>query len=121
VFRSPASRHPAREGLSTYNAVVGPHTAFPGAKGITFKQITDGASRTVLFVDVDDDHAEIWTKPGGLPFDGKDLPEGLGGQFPEGISSAWCDGHIQMLENPPVDDAALRAILTIDGGEPVNW
>jgi hypothetical protein len=121
IFRSPASRHPARTGLSTYNAVVGPSTAFPGAKGITFKQITDGSSNTVLFVDVDDDHAEIWTKPGGLPFDGKELPAGMGGQFPEGVTAEFCDGHNQVLANPPVNDETLRAMLTIDGGEPVNW
>jgi hypothetical protein len=121
VFRSPASRHLASKGLSTYNVFVGPHTAFPGAKGITSKQITDGDARTIMFVDVDDDHAEIWTKPGGLPFDGEELPQGMGGQFPDGISAAWCNGALQILTNPPVNDEAMRAILTIDGGEPVNW
>jgi len=119
MFRSPASRHPAREGLSTYCAVVGPHTAFPGKEGITWKQLTDGSSKTVLFVDVDDDHAEIWTKPGGLPFDGEKLPDGMGGQFPEGIFAAFCDGHYKLLTNPPIEEAMLRALFTIDGGEPI--
>jgi hypothetical protein len=121
MFRSPASRHPASEGLSTYREVVGPHTAFPGDKGITWKQLADSSTQTVLVVDVDDEYAQIWTKPGGLPFDAEKLSEGMGGQMPEGISAAFCDGHFQLLKNPPVDEKMLRALLTIDGGEPIEW
>lgn len=121
MFRSPASRHIASEGLATYREVVGPHTAFPGDKGITWKQLVDGSSNTILFVDVDDDHAQTWTKPGGLPFDAEKLSEGMGGQFPKGIQANFCDGHFQVLTNPPVDEKMLRALLTIDGAEPLNW
>jgi hypothetical protein len=121
VFRSPASRHVASDGLSTYREVVGPNTALQGGKGLTWKQLVDGSSNTVLVVDVDDEHAQIWTKPGGLPFDAQPLSAGMGGQFPEGIMAAFCDGHFSLLKNPPVDEKMLRALFTIDGGELVNW
>ena len=35
----------------------------PGGKGMTIKEVSDGLSNTIMGVEVDDDHADVWTKP----------------------------------------------------------
>ena len=61
VFTSPGSK--AGVGKATYQVVIGEHTAFPGREGTSFKQFTDGTSKTILVVEVDDAH-DTWRSQG---------------------------------------------------------
>ena len=63
-----ALRRPARTG-----------TVFRGAEPVSIKEITDGTSNTIIFVDAGDDRAVTWTKP-----DDWDVPPDADGPF-EGI------------------------------------
>jgi prepilin-type processing-associated H-X9-DG protein len=119
VFRCPASRFRQEQGLSTYRVVSGEGTVFPGREGIPFKEIKDGTSNTIMLVEVDDDHAVIWTRPEGLPFDPQNPARGLGGQFEGGFNAAFCDGSVQFLKLP-ADKENLRRMLLRADGEPVS-
>ena len=78
VFRSPASKHDPQTGLTVYREVTGEQTVFPGREGLEFKQVTDGLSNTILYVEVDDQHAVVWTKPEGLPYNAENPGAGFG-------------------------------------------
>ena len=67
VYRSPNST--GKPGMSNYLGVSGADGVFvrpqPGQKlGTQFAQITDGTSNTIMTVEVPDESAVIWTKPG---------------------------------------------------------
>ena len=119
TYRSPASKHREKQGLSTYRVVSGEETVFPGREGIPFKEIKDGTSNTIMIVEVDDEHAAIWTKPEGLPFDPANPAKGLGGQFKGGFNTAFCDGSVRFIEKTIAPDK-LRGLLTRAGGEVVS-
>jgi hypothetical protein len=119
-FVCPASGHDQSSGLSTYRVVVGEGTTFPGARGIEFKEITDGTSNTIMAVEVDDQHAVIWTKPEGLPYNEENPLEGIGGQFPGGFNAASCDGAVHFIEQT-IDTQKFRLLLLRADGNPVDW
>ncbi len=118
VFRCPASKLKQKQGLATYRVVSGEGTVFPGREGIPIKEIKDGTSNTIMFVEVDDEHAVIWTKPEGLPFDPKNPAKGLGGQFKGGFNVAMCDGSVRFTSKN-IDPGILRLLLLRNDGKPV--
>ncbi len=81
-------------------------------------QCTDGTSGTLLIVEAGT--AVPWTKPEDLPYDpDKPLPA-LGGVFEDGCVAAFADGSCRFLTHD-VDEATIRALITRNGGEPVEW
>ena len=53
-----------------------------------------------MTVEVDDEHAAIWTKPEDLQFDPKDPTEGLGRFYKDGFNLGFCDGSVHYLTWP---------------------
>ncbi|MCA9234515.1 MAG: DUF1559 domain-containing protein [Planctomycetales bacterium] len=119
VFRCPASHHRAASGLATYREVVGENTVWPERVGVLLRDISDGMSQTIALVEVDDEHAVPWTKPGGLEFDPQGPPEGIGGQFPGGFNAAFCDGHVRFMAVPAEADTIVP-LLTRNGEEVIE-
>ncbi|HID76862.1 MAG TPA: DUF1559 domain-containing protein [Planctomycetaceae bacterium] len=76
----------------------------------------DGISNTILIVEVDDQHAVIWTKPEGLPFAPANPARGLGAQFEGGFNTAFCDGAVHFISET-IDPKIIRALLTCADGE----
>jgi hypothetical protein len=108
---------------TSFVAVVGPATAWPGVETRSRKDIRDGAAQTIMVVEMAD--AGIpWMKPEDLSFDRMNfrINDGSGrgpGSKISGARALLATGHV--LELP--DDfspATLRAMLTISGGEPVD-
>jgi Protein of unknown function (DUF1559) len=117
---------------TSYLAVAGPGTAWPGDQSVSMQQITDGTSNTLLVVEVH--HSGVnWMDPRDLDVTQMvpmiNYPTGQGirsshnaegdrgpGEFAQVL---YCDGSVRSLSNksPPGD---IRAFLTIAGGEKVN-
>jgi hypothetical protein len=99
VYRSPASKL-KEPGRTNYVVAAGPGTVFSGREGMSFREIVDGTSATILTVEVADEHAVIWTKPEDLPYDPKDPAKGLGGLYEGGFNAGACDGAVHFIPLP---------------------
>ncbi len=102
--------------------MVGPETAWPEAETRSKQDLRDGAGQTILVVEMAE--AGIpWMKPEDLPFDrmsfGVNDGSGRGpGSQISGARALLGTGHVLELPDQ-LSPAILRAMLTIDGGEPV--
>jgi hypothetical protein len=97
VFRLPVSKSVA--GRTNYLLPVGGGAAFEADKPTRVQDIVDGTSNTIMVVEVDDNHAVVWTKPEDLSFDPKDPTKGLG-RFAGGFNAAICDGSVRLFSWP---------------------
>lgn len=122
VFRNRLNSTNAADRTS-YVAVVGPGTAWSGEESLSFSDITDGMSRTVMIVEIS--HSDIhWREPRDLPIEELDAwldPQHrprLGGAI-EGGLVLFADGSVAFLPRE-LAKKRLRALLTPTGNEPVS-
>jgi hypothetical protein len=112
VFAAPDAARGATD--TFYQGLVGKGTIFEGKKGIGIRDILDGTSNTIMFVEAA--KAVPWTKPEDLPYDAdKPLPK-MGGLFAGGFNAALCDGSVRFISNT-ISEKTLRAAITRSGGE----
>ncbi len=105
---------------TSFVAVVGPETAWPGPVALSREDLGDGTHETLLVVEVPDGQFR-WMEPRDLRFDrmsfrindgsGRGLGSRLGGAR---VVSA--DVSVSTLHDD-CDPATLRAMLTANGGE----
>jgi prepilin-type processing-associated H-X9-DG protein len=123
VFRCPSERAGAETDTS-YFAVIGPGTAWGKDRSTTFGDITDGASRTIMVVEVANSGIH-WMEPRDLHV--LQMAPGINPKSGQGISSAhvaganilFADGAVHFLaEDLPPEK--IKAMLTIAGGEEVD-
>jgi hypothetical protein len=113
------------EGHTCFQVPVGEKTIFPPAvganpRGLSLASITDGTSNTILIVQTDPEHAVPWTAPADWKFDPETPKKGLFGR-PGGRSSfAMADGSVRTF-SADVDAGTLRALLTRNGGEVIDF
>lgn len=117
IFKFPLSQAPA--GSTVFQTARGAATAFSGPLGISYRDITDGTSKTIAVVETNDAMSVPWTKPADLPFNPADPAQGLGGHFPGVMLNSFCDGSAHVLPNT-IPNGALRALLTRNGRETVS-
>jgi hypothetical protein len=108
---------------TSFVAVVGPETAWKGTEPLKYEDLRDGKGETLLVVEVPDGRFH-WMEPRDLRFDamsfrindgaGRGLGSNLGGAR---VVSA--DGSVREFADD-FDPETLRAMLTADGGEPVD-
>ena len=103
---------------TNYLAVVGEDTAWPGSNAVTASDVKDGLGTTVMLVE--NRGAEVhWMEPRDLSLAKMDLAV----NSPAGVSSPYDDPAVVMLDGslhrlrPALQQKALRALLTIRGGE----
>lgn len=143
VFADPGRPGPAG-GLTGFAALVGDHTIFPAdlvrmkdvddfpaclahGEKISFPQVTDGTSSTILFATVDPERKIPWTKPEDIVLDdtfpGVGKPGGIGAIHPVGDRKAaitvFTDGSGQVIDDR-IDRDTIVALATRDGGEFVD-
>ena len=100
--------------------VVGDQTAFPGCRAISFREITDGTSKTITVVEVANSGIP-WLEPRDLS-----LEEALKGinpkddhglcissNHPGGANVGYGDAHVEFLENSTTPEK-LKKLLTIN-------
>jgi hypothetical protein len=116
IFRS-ANSKVAAQGKTGYVVPVGPDTIFPdNGPPRRISEIVDGMSMTIMFAEVDDEHAVVWTKPDDLRIDPKNPLTGLVFR-PPGISYVGlADGSVAPLKQT-ADPKTVAAMFTRAGGE----
>jgi prepilin-type processing-associated H-X9-DG protein len=102
---------------TTYLAVVTPHSCFQKDHSRRLAEIVDGASTTMMLIEVDSDHAVPWM----APMDADEaMVLGIGPQSPlahsVGMNAAFVDGSVRFLfaELPAAQRLALISIAGND-------
>ena len=119
VFRAPGSHadefHTNYVGLRIENSMLP-----PDGKATRFRDTTDGTSNTMMFVEADDDHAVIWTKPDDLnvdmdhPRDGLNSPSVSGG-----FLAAMTDASVRFIPEL-IDVNTLKNLIIRNDGNVIG-
>jgi hypothetical protein len=114
--RGLASRAAGRTG---YLAPIGPTCMFFGRSGLSYKDVPDGTSKTILYVEAIPDRAVIWTKPEDWQVDLAKPLEVLNWPGELGFIYGRVDGsgHRQTL---PMEEERMRRLLQRNDGQLVK-
>jgi hypothetical protein len=104
-------------------AVVGPETAWPGARALSRKDLGDGLNTTLMVVEVPDGWFR-WMEPRDLEFDRMSfrINDGSGRGLGSRLGGARVVSADTMVRTLPedFDPDRLRAMLTAHGGEAID-
>ncbi len=119
IFGSPDPRS-KEKGRTRYVVPVGKETVFPGSTPLSVSDIRDGCANTIMAVELDDDHAVIWTRPQDLSFNAANPAEGLAALPKGGFWALLCDSSVRWIPKE-FDPKYLRAAFMRAGGEAIEW
>jgi hypothetical protein len=109
-----------RDGKTTYVIPVAPETMFDKTKEYTYRDVTDGTSRTLMLVEVAPSHAVVWTKPEDWNVNLQDPMRELKRDDRKVFTAAFADVHIELIPLD-VEWQKVRGLLTRSGGELFDW
>ena len=130
IFQCPS--HFSKGPTTNYLAVVGPRTAWPGARGRSIDEIKDGPENTILLIEASGSEIS-WAEPRDLTVDEavdlltKPSPEAGGHRIDNGFfykpsvgrNMSFADGSVKFLATP-INRKLAEALLTVDGGEQID-
>lgn len=122
TYFAPSSSLDQAGGKTHYLGVAGSGAIFTGeTRGVSLRQITDGTTKTLMVIQVDDDHAVEWTRPADYNVEVHRVNPfaGIGELHPNDFYAGYADGHVTGI---PIDTAVelLNALMTRNGGERVE-
>lgn len=123
VFNCPSETEPGTV-MTNYVAVVGPETCWQGTDGVKLDDIKDGASNTLLVVEVANSGIH-WMEPRDLhvgqmtPMINAKAGQGISSRHPGGAQVLRADGSVWFLSEK-LPTATVRGLLTVQGGENIN-
>jgi len=112
VFRSPHDEPGSTN--TSYFVFTGPETIFHDEGGTRLQRITDGTSRTFLFVEAK--RPVPWTKPEDISYAANQPVPKLGGWVPGEFLAAMASGDVRRVSTD-IDEETLRASITKAGRE----
>ena len=116
IFAPPAGAE-TKEGHTFIRCFVGPEAI---RAGMTFVNILDGTSNTFMVVDAGE--SVPWTKPDEIVYDSKKPLPKLGGHSQgKRLMVVFFDGSVRVLNLNKDSEAMIRAAITPNGGEVVNF
>jgi prepilin-type processing-associated H-X9-DG protein len=107
--------------LTSYVAITGPGTMFPGAGSVKFADVTDGMSDTLMIVEVANVDVP-WTAPIDLDIRTMSMKvndpkrPAISSWHPGGANVVFGDARTVFLREG-IPEESLRALITIAGGE----
>ena len=113
LFRHPESKAPP--GHTVYQMVHGEEIGFRTQESMTFNEVTDGLSNTLMFVEVEDKFAVPWTKPEDVEIDPDNPWPPLGGHNQEGVFAVFFDGSIRVIPYWLEPEALWQMMTRADG------
>ena len=122
TFLNPASA--AQPGYTVYRGISG-EGGIMGVDGEgnsvprRIRQIVDGTSNTILFVEAPDKAAVPWTKPDGGLNPEKVKPWHMAGSHPGGFSACFCDGSTHFIGNS-VDEETFKNLMIMNDGNVIR-
>ncbi len=114
VFQS--ATHNLEPNQTKFRIVSDESTAISAETNNSFPSFTDGASATVIVLEVDDENATIWTKPDSIENNDKVLGK-LHDNNPTFLS-LFADGTVRRIK--PFEIEELKMLLTRNGGEVIS-
>lgn len=118
VFCCPSTQ--LEKNQTTYFGVSGEHSVFFGDLSRKLADIKDGASATLMVVEMPPESAIPWMMPQDAgPADIQRIRTSAKLAHSLGFQNALCDGSVRFISSQ-VDDTVLQALMTIDGGETVG-
>lgn len=114
-YRCPSTPGEAMN-MTTYQVVVDPTSAFPGATPVRFRDIKDGLPNTVMVVETPESLAVPWMSPEDC-----DVQEYLSFTDPVhsgGFNVGMCDGSVHFVSED-ADSSIREALVTVAEGEEV--
>jgi hypothetical protein len=123
IFGCPSDKNSYSD-MTSYLAVVGPNTAWPGEQATSMKDVTDAVSDTLLLAEARDTGIH-WLEPRDFhvtqiaPTINPERGQGISSGHKEGAYILLIDCSVRYLaDDLPADQ--LEAILSIAGGETVS-
>ncbi len=127
IYSCPSATHDL-QGQTSYVAIVGPHTAWPGASARTVSEITDGTTNTVLVLECNDQNTQ-WLEPQDLELSvalevlasedmaaaGNHKSEGFFYRYYHGRNMAMADGSVRFAGNR-VGQEVWSALFIVNDG-----
>ncbi len=127
IYSCPSATHD-QQGQTSYVAVVGPHTAWPGASARNVSDITDGTTSTVLVLECNDQNIR-WLETRDLELSvalevlasedmaaaGSHKSEGFFYQYYHGRNMAMADGSVRFAENRVNQEVWSTLFILNDG------
>lgn len=102
--------------MTSYVAVVGPHTAWPGVASTRLSDFKH-ESKTILLIELPDSGI-VWTEPRDVSIcqfavcTKSQSGEGIIGHHPGGFNALFADGHVELLPND-IDPEQLASMFDI--------
>ena len=109
VFRC-AAADDLPDGYTNYVAITGPGRIFDGARATRLSEVADGASNTLMVIEVPDSQAVPWLSPFATPIAIARSNHGGGG------NAVFADGFVQFVKSD-LKPETMTALQTIAGGE----
>lgn len=125
IYQCPGSANYERKPTTTYMAVVGNGTAFPGEQTTRTDEFHDGLENTILLVEVPDSDVH-WMEPRDVSLDAlasESLTKStaaIGSKHPAGPAVVFADSIRAYRLHPSLQGKTLHALSTIAGDEPVT-